>query len=143
MIYPNWLMNNKKVSENNGYGLIEIEEGWQMITVPIKTGYWDKISHKHIHDGITIAKIKNYIIDQIEDKLGIDANLAIEIANTYTGDNQFFYNYIPGFTKDNSEHNFKLVYSDLTNEGKEAQEYTAFWIKSIHTEPFSIEWGEK
>lgn len=137
-IYPDWLMMNKTQTViSTGGGYIEIEPGWQLISIPIQYGYWDNILHKHINDNITEANIKNYVLDQIEDILGLSGNTVISVANTYVGDNQFFYNYIPGVTNPNSTHNFKLCYVDGS-----AKEYSAFWIKSIHTTSFTIKWGE-
>ena len=84
-----------------------------------------------------LANIQNYILDQIEDLYNVKASDYISIANTYTGDNQFFYNYIPGVTNPLSTNNFNFVYNDGYNE-----EYVGFWIKSISDIPFTIKWGE-
>lgn len=118
--------------------IIEIEQNrWQMITIPIRYGYWDKTTHDHVHDDTTIATVKNYIIDQIEDVYGVPANTMIEVINTYVGDVHKMYNYVCGITIDSSEHNFPLAYMD---SGK--VEYAAIWVKSIHPTPFNIKWGE-
>jgi len=119
-----------------GYGSIELEYGWQLIAVPVVHGYWDFASHKHIHDNITVAKFKNYILDQITDLYG---NNIVEVANTYLGDNQFFWNYVPGSTPETSPHNFQLVYDDGVNK-----EIAGFWIKIKGTNaPYLITWGEQ
>jgi len=118
-------------------GTIEIEpDRWQMVSIPVRFGYWNAASGKHIHDAVTIAKIKNYIIDQIEDVYGVPASDMIEIVNTYIGDNHKMWNYVCGITIDSSEHNFELAYMD----GTEA-EYCGLWVKSIHSTPFNISWG--
>ena len=117
-----------------GSGSIELESGWQLAAIPVKYGYWSNTLHKHIHDDITLATIKNYVIDQIEDLYGADK---IEVSNTYLGDNQFFYSYVPGVTPDTSPHNFQLVYSDGSNE-----EISGFWIKTASSVSMYITWGE-
>jgi hypothetical protein len=61
----------------------------------------------------------------------------IKVVNTYIGDNNYFYNYIPGVTNPLSTHNFPLAYLD-----GDRVEYVAFWIKSIHTSDIIIKWGE-
>ena len=114
MIYPDWLMQIDPVIGTIGKGTIEIEPGWQLISIPIKNGFWDKVSHKLIHDA-TIATIKNYLMDQIEDILAKPVNEVISVANTYIGDNQFFYNYVPGVTAENNSNNFKS-YKEWDND---------------------------
>lgn len=119
-------------------GEIQIEpDRWQMITVPVMYGFWDDVYHQLIHDGQTIATIKNYVLDQIADNMGSLAENFISSCNTYIGDNNFYYNYIPGVTDYRSIHNFPLAYLD-----GERVEYVAFWIRSIHTENIIIKWGE-
>jgi len=117
-----------------GNGTIEIEPGWQLIATPIKYGYWDDTLHVHIHDGTTQAKFKNYILDQINDLYGPDN---IEVANTYTGDQQAFYSYVVGSTPEGSPHNFNMIYADGTS-----QEVSGFWVKSLSASAFTISWGE-
>lgn len=118
-----------------GYGSIELEEGWQLIAIPIQKGYWSSVEHKHIHDN-TRAKFKNYVLDQIIDVYGNDV---VEVANTYLGDNQFFWSYVVGSTPETSPHNFSLVYDDEGN-----LEISGFWIKIIGTNaPYIITWGEQ
>jgi hypothetical protein len=126
------------ITEGISKGCIEVEPNrWQMVCIPIQYGYWNKIVHKLIHDGITTAKIKNYVIDQIEDVYGVNADTMIEVCNAYIGDNNFFYNYVVGVTPELSIHNFELGYQDSS-----CIEWTAFWIKSIHPTSFNIIWGE-
>jgi len=118
-----------------GSGSIELEEGWQLIAIPIQYGYWDSSTHSHVHDGITPAKFKNYVLDQITDVYGSGV---VEVANTYLGDNQFFWSYVVGSTPESSPNNFKLVYADGPN-----LEITGFWIKIIGpNSPYIIVWGE-
>jgi hypothetical protein len=117
--------------------LLEIEPArWQMVSIPIRYGYWDSVNHIHEHDDTTIANIKNYIIDQIEDTYGVPAETMVEVINTYVGDVHKMWNYVCGVTIDSSEHNFPLAYMDGTNV-----EYCGLWIKSIHPVPFTIRWG--
>jgi len=118
-----------------GSGTIQLEYGWQLVAAPVQFGYWNSIIHKHIHDGITEAKFKNYILDQIEDLYGTDK---IEVANTYTGDNQFFYSFIVGVTPENYPHNWNLIYSDSGSF-----EISGFWINVVGIDgPYTISWGE-
>lgn len=125
---------DKFESSFGGKGSITLEPGWQLCAIPIKNGYWSVDIHKHVHTNSVEAKIKNYVIDQIDDLYGPGL---IEVANTYIGDVQAFYSFIPGVTPSTSSHNFKLV-----NEDDGFDEISGFWIKSIHTEPISINWGE-
>ena len=115
-------------------GSIELEYGWQMIAIPVEYGYWDNVQHKHIHDNVTVAKFKNYVLDQIEDVYGTGN---VEVANTYTGDQQAFYSYVVGSTPDGSPHNFNMVYVDGSNK-----EISGFWIKIVGgSGPYLITWG--
>ena len=119
-------------------GEIQIEQNrWQMIVIPVMYGYWDTINHNLMNDSSTIATIKNYVFDQIEDIIGNPVENYIASAHAYIGDNNFFFNYIPNITNPLSSHNFSLSYDD---EGR--IEYTSFWIKSVHTSPIVIRWGE-
>jgi len=120
-----------------GSGEIQIEANtWQLISIPVRYGYWDMSQHKLVHDGVTVARIKNYFFDQIEDKYGDPANF-IEIANTFFGDEGYYRAYIPGVTNPNSDNNFPLAYVDGARV-----EYTGFWVKSISSSDIVIEWGE-
>lgn len=72
-------------------GEIQIEpERWQMITVPVIYGYWDSTNHQLIHDGQTIARIKNYVLDQIADVMGSSVENFIFINNDIRINNYFF-----------------------------------------------------
>jgi hypothetical protein len=131
-IYSNYSTSSIYVGE------IQIEsDRWQLITVPVIYGYWDTSNHVLVHDGVTIARVKNYVLDQIEDIMGNPVQSYIKVVNTYIGDNNYFYNYIPGVTNPLSTHNFPLAYLD-----GDRVEYVAFWIKSIHTSDIIIKWGE-
>lgn len=116
-----------------GRGSVEIESNWQLCAIPVEFGYWDLTKHTHVHD-TTIAKFKNYILDQIDDLYG-GGN--IEVANAYIGDLDSFYSYVPGSTPESSPHNFSLMYNDGSNK-----EITGFWIKNISGSPIVISWGE-
>jgi len=105
-------------------GEIEIEPNvWQLLVVPTAYGYFDTNTGKLVNDRNTPSTIKNYVMDQIEYVEGSAAENYIEIANAYID---------PLTTQ-----NFPLGYDD---GGK--LEYTAFWIKSIHSNTITIEWKE-
>jgi len=119
-------------------GEMQIEAGvWQLLSIPVQFGYFNNGTGELIHDGTTVARIKNYLLDQIEYNLGNSAEDYIEVANCYFGDEDAFRNYVPGTTNPASSQNFPLAYMDGTR-----LEFTAFWIKSIHTSDIVIEWGE-
>ena len=119
-------------------GEIQIEENrWQMITIPVTYGYWDISLHQIINDNTTIATIKNYVFDQIGDIMSNPVQNYIQSAHAFIGDNNFFFNYFPVITNPLSSHNFPLSYNDETRT-----EYTAFWIRSLHTSPIIIKWGD-
>lgn len=122
------------VASGVDYGSIELEPGWQLVAIPISYGYWDSTAHEHVHDGTTVAKFKNYVLDQIEDLYGTGK---VEVANTYTGDQQAFFSYVVGSTPESSEHNFNLVYDDNGNN-----EIAGFWINMTSTSGIDITWGE-
>jgi len=118
-----------------GYGSIQLEYGWQLVAVPVEYGYWDSTAHEHVHDNATRAQFKNYVLDQIEDLYGPGI---VEVANTYTGDNQFFWSYVVGVTPDSSPHNFQMIYDDGVH-----REISGFWIKIVNAgAPYVITWGE-
>lgn len=128
------------VSGIGGTGSIQLEYGWQLVAIPITYGYWDDTAHEHVHDA-TVAKVENYVIDQIDDLYATVSGIEtiVEVANTYLGDNQFFWNYVVSSTPEASPHNFQLVYQDGVN-----QEISGFWIKIIGPNaPYLITWGEQ
>lgn len=129
------------VSGIGGYGTIQLELGWQLIAIPVDFGYWDSTAHEHVHDGTTRSKVENYVIDQVEDLYATVSGVEtiIEVANTYLGDNQFFWSYVVGSTPTSSPHNFNLVYDDGIH-----REIAGFWIKVIGPDaPYVITWGEE
>jgi hypothetical protein len=117
-----------------GYGSIQLEPGWQLISIPVRYGYWSSSTHEHVHDDTTTAKFKNYVLDQIEDLYG-PGN--VEVANTYPGDLQDFLSYVYGSTPPTSPHNFQLVYEDGPH-----LEISGFWIKMTTTSGIIITWGD-
>lgn len=118
-----------------GGGSIQLEYGWQLVAIPIEHGYWDTTTSGHVHDDVTRAKFKNYILDQITDLYGAGI---VEVANTYLGDTQAFYSYVVGSTPESSPNNFQLVYEDGVHK-----EIAGFWIKVIGAgAPYTISWGE-
>ncbi len=122
-----------------GGGYLDIEPGFQMISVPITYGYWDSTTHQHVHDDITIATIYNYIIQQMEDIYSVDGDTMIEVFNTLVGSQGNYWNFVPGVTDPASSHNFQLSYYD---SGAGGYEYTGFFVKSIHPVSFTIQWGD-
>jgi len=116
-----------------GYGSIQLEPGWQLISIPIQHGYWDGTAHEHVHDESTVAKFENYVMDQIDDLYGG----GVEVANTYPGDLQAFLSYVSGSTPPTSPHNFQLVYADGPH-----LEISGFWIKMTTASGVVITWGE-
>ena len=118
-----------------GSGSIELEYGWQLVAIPIEYGYWNGTTHQHVHDDVTRAKFKNYVLDQITDLYGTGV---VQVANTYLGDVQAFYSYVVGSTPESSPHNFQLIYDDGVN-----REIAGFWIKITGVAaPYAITWGE-
>jgi len=124
-----------KVPTANFQGEIDIEPNrWQMIAIPTKYGYFDTTIGEVVRSN-TIATIYNYVALQLQTVYGSNIENLIEVINAYIGDNNFFYNYIPGFTPENSQHNFQLVYDD---DG--ILEITPFWIKSKVPYNMIIKW---
>lgn len=117
---------------------IDVEPGFQMISVPITHGYWDSTTHQHVHDDVTIATVYNYIIQQIEDIYSVDGDTMIEIFNTLVGGQGNYWNFVTGVTNPASPHNFQLAYYD---PGASGYEYIGFFVKSIHSTSFTIQWG--
>jgi len=121
-------------------GNLQVEDGFQLLSIPVEFGYWDITTHQHIHDGVTRANIKNYVMDQIEDKTGLAANTQVEFANTYPGDLGVFRTYVPGVTNGLSTNNFELVYYDVSG-AITRKEPMGFWIKTVTGASFTLEWG--
>lgn len=119
---------------NFGSGFLEIETGWALCAVPVRYGYWSSELHTHVHDGVTVAKFKNYILDQIDDLYGEGW---IEVSNTFVGGTGQFYSFVPGSTPESSPHNWQLMYSD-----GDFLEISGFWIKSVNQDNMLISWGE-
>ncbi len=120
---------------NFGSGFLDIETGWALCAIPVRYGYWSSELHAHVHDGVTVAKFKNYIYDQIVDLYGEGQ---IEGSNAFVGGIGQFYSFVPGSTPESSPHNFNLCY--LEDGG--FMEITGFWIKSINSDNMLISWGE-
>jgi len=117
-----------------GRGTIEIENDWQLCAIPVDFGYWNSTTHMHIHDSSTVAKFKNYVLDQIDDLYGPGL---IEVSNTYIGGVGQFYSYIPGSTPESSPNNFQMIYNDGIHK-----EVSGFWIKSLSVSSIIISWGK-
>lgn len=138
--YNFWADEVTTTSGGIGSGIIEIENGFQMIGIPITEGVWCSITHKHVHNTGTPATVYNYIITQIEDTYGAAANTMIEVCNTLIGGQGNYWNFVPGVTNPLSPHNFQLSYLDT---GVGSQEVTGFFIKSVHPTSFAIKWGDQ
>lgn len=123
-----------------GYGSIQLEFGWQLLGIPIDYGYWDYTTHEHVHDGTTRAKVKNYIIDQIDDlyaTVSSGVETIVEVSNTYPGDLNAFLSYVVGSTPESSPNNWDLIYEDGIH-----REVAGFWIRIIGpNSPYIITWG--
>ena len=118
-------------------GSIEIESNrWQMISIPVKYGYFDTVNEEiKISDSVR-STIYNYVVTQLETLYSDNIENLVEVINTYVGDNDYFYNYVPGFTPIASEHNFPLTYIDGIRD-----EIVPFWIKSKVGYNMVLEWG--
>ncbi len=123
-----------------GYGTIEIEPGFQMISTPVVYGYWDTSAHIHVHNTSTVATVYNYIDQQISDLYSVASNTMVEVYNTLVGGQGNYWNFVPGMTNPASPHSFQLSYYD---SGSGSQEVTGYFIKSIHSTTFTISWGEQ
>ena len=120
-------------------GSIQIEpDRWQLVSIPVKYGYFDVSNGVLINDSFTRAKIKEYVIDQLEYKYGSPANQLVEVCNTYIGDDNFFKSFVIDITNPLSSHNFELVYHDVSDITRE--EITGFWLKSLHNDVMIIDW---
>lgn len=87
-------------------GTIELQRGvWQLIAMPEE------------------GKIKDIFMDRIALQEGVPASELFDVAAAYPGHINKFLSYIPGFTPENSEHNFDLIVMD-----GESRELTAFWV---------------
>jgi len=122
-------------------GTIEIEpQRWQLIAMPVETGYWDSTSSTIVDDSSTIARVNNYIIAQIQDKyVGVGESIGdyVEIVNTYVGDINSFWTWNSASPPpDSSPNNFPLTYIDGSRK-----EYAGMWFKSVTADTLVIEWG--
>ena len=130
-----------------GKGSIEVEPGkYQIIAMPLENMYWDENTHSFKYDKNIRSTIYNSVVKQLEDRYNRPAKELFKVANCYIGDINKFYNYIPGFTKETSEHNFPLVYIDTDDDvgdNIEKKEIVGFWIKSIVDFAFTIKWEIK
>lgn len=126
-----------------GAGEIEIEANtWQLIAMPLENSYWDVTTHSFKNDENIQSTIYNSVIVQLEDRYQVPAKDLFKVANAYIGDINKFYNYITGFTKETSEHNFPLVFIDTADDvqnSKIKKEIVGFWVKAYDM-PFTIQW---
>jgi hypothetical protein len=111
-------------------GTINIQPGWQLVTIPTIRGYFDIAQGKIIKDKAVHATVKNYLIDQLAYKLNVPVeqmNQYIEVCIAYRG-GELSQNFVVGVTPASSVNNFRLAYIDEENNKKE---FTAFWVKNI------------
>lgn len=120
-------------------GYIDIEPGFQMISIPVTHGFWDTTSSGHVHTTSIPATVYNYIVQQVEHIYGVPGEDMIEVFNTLIGGSPIYFNFQVGVTNPLDTHNFKLAYYDSEADD---YEYTGFFIKSIHSSSFRIQWGE-
>jgi len=122
-------------------GEIELEPNvWQLIAVPVIHGYWDTNTSSLVTSTSIIARVKNYIVAQLEDKYvggGETIGDYVEIINTYFGDINAFYTWNAAAPPpDASPHNFPLVYVDGTRK-----EVAGIWVKSVTASLMILEWA--
>jgi hypothetical protein len=89
-------------------GTINLQNNrWQLIAIPVQD-----------------VKVKEYFVDRLADKYGLQPEEMIEICNAFFGSDNLFRSYIPGVTNPDSANNFPLVYND-----NGSLEVTGFWVK--------------
>jgi len=130
----------------SGHGTVEVEAGkWQILAFPLENRVWDSENHTFVNASENPSNFYNCIVKQLEDRYDTDITNLIQVANAMVGDsNETFWNYIPGFTKETSEHNFPLVYVDENDDASTdtiKKEIVGFWIKSKADFTFTIEWS--
>lgn len=116
-------------------GQIQVEPGWQIIAIPSRFGEWNAGTNQ-IDWTSTAAKVKEYVVDQLEDVYGAGV---VEVCNARVGDTGYSWNFIPASTPAGSEHNFQLMVEDV---GISEYEQVAFWIKSTHGSPMLLNYVE-
>lgn len=114
-------------------GQIEIEQGWQLISIPCVYGQWDVTNHVLVRDAST-AKIHEYVVRQLEDKYGPGV---VTLCSTYFGDEQRYRDFVPGITPLTNSGNFPLMAYD---PGLGKVETIGFWIVSTRATPMTLDW---
>jgi hypothetical protein len=92
-----------------GAGVIRISHQYSLISYPgAMKAMWDKNQHKVVYPENILANVQNLIIDQIEDRYGVPANMIIREIQTYRDDTAQYRTFIPGVTgigwTNNGEH---------------------------------------
>lgn len=87
-----------------------------------------------LEKGIAIAKVKEYIIDQLEDKYGAGCVLRI---SRFWGDDNAWVDFIPGVTLAGSPNNFELMPLDPSTGQREPQ---GFLLYSNYPSNMILEW---
>ena len=125
-----------------GFGEINVNQSrWQLIAIPLEFSYWDKDIHR-FRRGTGVSTFYNCVVLQLEDRYNRKAKDLFKIANAYIGTVNKFFNYVPGFTRESSVHNFPLIFNDNGADSglfNNAKEIVGFWIKSNDI-PFTIKW---
>jgi hypothetical protein len=116
-------------------GTVDIEPMvWQLIAVPSRYGWWNSTTHALVYDN-TIAKVAEYVIDQLEDLYGTGC---VTICAAFPGDVNAFLSFNPASTPRNSVHNFDLMYL----EEDMSFETNGFWLKSNNMDPMVLSFTE-
>jgi len=128
---------NIELSNIKYKGEIELKPGkYEMIAIPLENMFWNNITHSFEKDINIKSNIYNCVVLQLEDRYNKPAKELFKLASAK---DIISYNYIPGFTKENSKHNFNLV----SNKNNNIKEIVTFWIKSISDFTFTIKWEIK
>jgi hypothetical protein len=116
-------------------GIITIEPlRWQTISIPSIYGGWNTTTNLLERGAPTLAKVKEYIIDQLEDKYGAGVILRI---SRFWGDDNAWVDFIPGVTLAGSPNNFELMPLDADTGQREPQ---GFLLYSNHPTNMALEW---
>jgi len=72
-------------------GKIEIEpDRWQLISIPVKYGYYDIANNKLMRSKTIRATIYNYVVTQLESVYGNEIKNLIRVINSYNSDSKNF-----------------------------------------------------
>lgn len=117
-------------------GVHELEQGWNMISVPSRFGLW---TGGALIEGVpTLARVAEYVHDQLEYKYGIGC---VERYSQYVNNGvvQRYYTFIPGVTPRGNVNNFELMPLDPSSGNPVVQ---GFWVKSLNLGTMQLEWTQ-